>query len=256
MDYRLTDVVGDPPGVPPRMTETPVRMTGFCCYQPPASAPPVGPLPMLKSDRITFGSLNGLKKLIDPTLDAWAELLRRLPVARLLVARSDLTSDGREFLLGRFRDRGVDPGQIVIGKIGGRDRGHLAVYHAIDVALDPFPWNGHTTACESLWMGVPVVALLGNRFSSRMVASVLTRIDLTELIAESVENYIQTALTLVSQVSRLAGIRQSLRETMAGSPLCDGARFTVELERAYREMWHTWCAEGAASRSVSGRLAS
>ncbi len=112
---------------------------------------------------------------------------------------------------------------------------------SVDIALDAFPWNGHTTACEALWMGVPVVTLYGNRYAGRMAASALTALGLTELIARSPEEYVDIAARWVSDVDRLARLRTGLREKMRTSPLCDGAAFTRSLEEAYRTIWRRWC---------------
>jgi protein O-GlcNAc transferase len=118
---------------------------------------------------------------------------------------------------------------------------HLAAYGDIDVALDPFPWNGHTSACEALWMGGPVVALRGGRHTARMTASVLTCLGLEDLVAETPAEYRRLAEEAANDGSRRAALRRALRERMRGSPLCDGAAFTRGLEMAYRDMWRRWC---------------
>jgi predicted O-linked N-acetylglucosamine transferase (SPINDLY family) len=108
-------------------------------------------------------------------------------------------------------------------------------------SFDVFPWNGHTTACEALWMGVPVVALRGNRHAGRMVASILEAVGLPELVGATPADYRRVAVELAGDVPRLAGLSASLRERMLASPLCDGVAFTRGLEAAYRQMWQRWC---------------
>jgi predicted O-linked N-acetylglucosamine transferase (SPINDLY family) len=122
----------------------------------------------------------------------------------------------------------------------------LRVYDDIDVLLDPFPWNGHTTACESLWMGVPVIAWRGGRHSARMAASVLSAVGLPELIAETPDDYVRIAVRLAGSLTELAALRRQLRGKVLDSPLCDGVGFTRKLEEAYRRMWQRWCAQHRA----------
>jgi predicted O-linked N-acetylglucosamine transferase (SPINDLY family) len=111
----------------------------------------------------------------------------------------------------------------------------------VDVALDPFPYNGATTTCEALWMGVPVVTLRGDRHAARVGASLLTQIALTDLIANSVEEYAEISLALACNPGRLDELRGSLRPRMAASPLCDGAAFARKIEGAFDTMWQHWC---------------
>ena len=107
--------------------------------------------------------------------------------------------------------------------------------------MQPFPYNGATTTCEALWMGVPVISLRGNRHASRVGASILTRVGLTGLIADSVDGYVAAAVGLANSPDRLVQLRHELRDTMAASPLCAAAGFTRDVETAYREMWRRWC---------------
>jgi predicted O-linked N-acetylglucosamine transferase (SPINDLY family) len=118
---------------------------------------------------------------------------------------------------------------------------HQAVYNEIDIALDPFPYNGATTTCESLWMGTPVVALAGDAHAGRVGVSILTQVALMELIAGSPEDYVRIAVELASNRTRLSELRGSLRLRMAASPLCDTKVFARDVEGAYRTMWQRWC---------------
>jgi predicted O-linked N-acetylglucosamine transferase (SPINDLY family) len=118
---------------------------------------------------------------------------------------------------------------------------HLALYHRVDIALDPFPYNGTTTTCEALWMGVPVVTLRGDRHAGRVGASLLSQIGLTDLIANSVEEYVEIALALAGNPGRLDDLRGALRPRIAASPLCDRRAFARKMEGAFRTMWEAWC---------------
>ena len=132
------------------------------------------------------------------------------------------------------------------------EREHLALYDRVDIALDPFPYNGTTTTCEALWMGVPVVTLRGDRHAGRVGASLLTQVGLSDLIADSTEAYVEMAVALTSDPARLCELRQSLRPRMAASPLCDAPAFARKVEAAYRTMWRRWCETPAAASPYQG----
>jgi predicted O-linked N-acetylglucosamine transferase (SPINDLY family) len=242
IDYRLVDPITDPPGEPPSSSEELVRLPGcFCCYAPPRHAPDVSPLPARRRGVITFGSLHKLEKLNPDVLDLWCRILRDVPSAHLLVSRNTLQGQTAADLRRQFEDRGIAPSRLVFERIEPVNLQHLRLYHDMDVALDPFPWNGHTTACEALWMGVPVLALRGQRHASRMVASVLCALGLTDWLAETPEDYHRLAVQWAGDWTRLADLRWRLRSLLSESVLCDGAAFTRGLEAAYRQMWQRWC---------------
>jgi protein O-GlcNAc transferase len=242
IDYRITDAVADPPGEPEVHTERLLRLPGcFCCYAPPASAPAVNPSPALAAGQVTFGSLHNLAKLNDAVLDLWCEVLRAVPSAHLLIARDTLTGQTKEMFARKFRDRGIAPERLELRRVWGSPGNHLRHYADIDISLDAFPWSGHTTACESLWMGAPVVTLYGNRHAGRMAASILTAVGLTDLVARTPAEYVERAVRLATEPKTLAALRARLRDQMRRSPLCDGPAFTRTLEQAYRQMWRQFC---------------
>ncbi len=241
MDYRLTDQQADPPGLTdPFYTERLVRLPrAFFCFRPPDEAPPLKRLPAKKFGQITFGSFNSSKKLTPETIDAWLHVLARVPRSRLLV----LAHRGG-YLENHLRElaqsRGLERHRVELYDKRAR-ADYLELQQRADIALDPFPFNGHTTSCDSLWMGLPVVMLRGNSYASRFGASALVNVGLESLIADSVEQYIEIAVELSSDLDRLAELRGELRQRMADSALLDPQGFTRNLERAYRQMWHTWC---------------
>jgi protein O-GlcNAc transferase len=251
IDYRLVDAVTDPQGAADSFaSEILVRLQeGFLCYGGPDDAPAPGPVPCLITGAITFGSFNNPAKLSEVTFDAWAQVLARLPQARLLLkGQAFADAATRISYLDQLCRRGVAPERIdLIARVPG-NRAHLALYDRLDIALDPFPYNGTTTTCEALWMGVPVVALRGDRHAGRVGASLLTQIGLADLIADSVEVYVETAVALAGNPARLSELRRSLRPRMAASPLCDAAGFARKIEHAYRTMWQRWCAAPDAAR--------
>lgn len=242
VDYRLTDQVADPPGEADRLhTEQLVRLHGsFFCYRPPEEAPPLTPLPALTSGGITFGSFNNFAKVTPQVVEAWMEILAGLEGSRLLVL-AYRNGYVEQRLRQAARDRGLDPGRVELF-----DRqpvvDYLRLIARADIALDPFPFNGHTTTCDSIWMGVPVVMLQGDSYVSRFGTSVLANLDLPDWIAKSRDEYIRLAIEKASDLERLATLREELRPRMASSALLDFAGFTRKLEQAYCQMWAKRCA--------------
>jgi protein O-GlcNAc transferase len=241
VDYRLTDAVADPPNEPSLWTEKVMRLTGgLCCFQPPANAPEVAALPARRVGRLTFGSLHNLARLNPKVLDLWCRVLQAVPQSRLLIARHTLNGSTRNNFERQMIDREIGH-RVRLRQIELVGEKHLEAYHEIDISLDTFPWCGHTTACESLWMGVPMLTLCGDRHAGRLVSSVLTSLGMTDWIASTPEEYVNIAVRMSQDWRRLAELRSGLRQRMQESTLCDGARFTRGIEGAYRKMWRTWC---------------
>src|SRR5262249_20801191 len=155
-----------------------------------------GPPPAEGTGVVTFGSLHKLEKLNAEVVELWCRVLQATPGSRLLLCRRELHGATAAYWQGQFPRRGGEPPRLVLPRGGAVGLRPLGVHARIDVALAPFPWNGHPTACEALCMGVPVVALRGRRHAGRMVASVLTAACLPELVAESTEEYQQLAVAL------------------------------------------------------------
>jgi len=248
IDYRLTDAIADPEGEEHFYAETLVRIQGgFSCWKPPAIAPEISPLPAAARGAVTFGSLHTLARLNPVTIALWSEVIKAVPGSQLLIFRTTLTPIARERLSWLFAENGVDTKRIIMTSAVPPKGGHLAVYDAIDIALDTFPWSGHTTACEALYMGVPMVTLAGNRHAGRMVASVLTQIQKAAWIARSREDFITIARRLASDITALKEIRRNLRAQATGSRLCDGAAYARAVEEQYRLMWRNWCDQHSAA---------
>jgi predicted O-linked N-acetylglucosamine transferase (SPINDLY family) len=249
IDWRLTDAIADPPGLGDDLhTERLYRLPGgFLCYRAPEQAPAVAPLPALARGHVTFGSFNNLAKVTPAVVERWAAILQRMPGSRLLLKEKRVVDPMfRQRYIDRFAAHGIGEEQLeFMGQIVGT-AGHLDAYGRIDVALDPFPYNGTTTSCEALWMGVPVVTMLGDRHSGRVGASLLAHLDLPELVASTPDGYIDAAVALASDIGALAELRRALRGRMAASPLCDAAGFARRFEAALREMWRAWCEGGVA----------
>jgi tetratricopeptide (TPR) repeat protein len=245
IDYRLTDPVADPSGDADRLhSERLVRLAcGFLCYQAPADAGPVAPLPALGAGHVTFGSFNNFAKLSPATIALWARVLGEVPGSRLLLKAPQFKDRStRERAAAAFAAAGVAAGRLEIMPPHMATAGHLSQYARVDIALDPLPYNGTATTCEALWMGVPVVTMRGNRHAARVGASIMTAIGLERLIAATPDDYVAAAAGLARDLDELAALRAGLRDRMRASPLCDGAGFAHAVEAAFRTMWREWCA--------------
>lgn len=243
IDYLLADRHLIPPELEPFCSERVLRLPdGYVCFEPPAEAPPVGPLSAAHSGRVTFGSFNNPAKITPQVVDVWSQVLVRVPGSRLAMKYHGLDSPTARGRLSRlFAERGVDEDRL---EFLGRSpyTAYLASYQQVDVALDPFPFGGGVTTCETLWMGVPVVTCPGPTFASRHSLSHLANAGLTETIAGSLAAYVELAVGLAHDLPRLAAIRARLRAQVAGSPLCDGQRLAGHLVGLLRQAWREWCA--------------
>ncbi|WP_339907559.1 tetratricopeptide repeat protein [Symmachiella dynata] len=243
VDYRLTDAVADPAGEPVTHTEQLIRLQhGLLCFQPPAAAPPVAEAPLLRNGWITFGSFNNPAKINAKTVELWADVLKNVPTSRFLLKYPTFNdSETADYYRELFARHGIAPSRLDIrgGKLPFDE--HLAVYGEIDIMLDSLPYTGSTTTCESLWMGVPVLTLCGGSFVQRISASILTQLNMPELITATAAEFVSRAIQLAAATEDLSRIRQAIREEMRASPLCDADGYTRELETVYRRAWQRWC---------------
>jgi protein O-GlcNAc transferase len=245
IDYRIVDAKTDPMGQTEHLhTEELIRLPdSFLCYQPLAEAPEIAPPPVLHSQQITFGSFNKLAKVSPESIAYWSEILKAVPHSRLLIKAKPLVDpDTRDYIYQQFYHHEIRPERLeLLGWLPDPSQ-HLDIYNRVDIALDTFPYNGTTTTCEAMWMGVPVVTLGGKTHVSRVGLSLLSSVGLGELIATSPQEYIQTAIDLADNLERLQQLRSTLRDRMQKSPLTNGKLITRSLEDAYRQIWQKWCA--------------
>jgi predicted O-linked N-acetylglucosamine transferase (SPINDLY family) len=243
MDYWLTDRWIHPEETQERFTERLWRLPLLVIHDPPPDAPAVGPLPALAAGHITFGSCNNVAKLNEPVFALWAEVLNAVPNSRLLLKYVNWFANPsvRDRVRRSFERHGIGAERIEFA--GERlPRGqHLNVLNRIDIALDPFPFNGCTTTFEALWMGVPVVTLAGERFLGRMGIATLMPVGLGELVGSDRSAYVEIAAALATDLPRLARLRRELRRRVAQSPLCDAAAYARSVETAFRTAWRWWC---------------
>jgi predicted O-linked N-acetylglucosamine transferase (SPINDLY family) len=176
-------------------------------------------------------------------LDLWARILGAVPGSRLLLKAQDFADPAiPKRIFARLAAGGIGEDRVEILKAPKSMAEHLGLYGRVDIGLDPMPYNGTTTTCEALWMGVPVVALAGNRHAGRVGVSLLTNVGLSELIARDESEYLEIAVKLARDPARLAALRGSIRQKMAASPLRDEAGFSRRFEGALRGAWAAWCA--------------
>jgi predicted O-linked N-acetylglucosamine transferase (SPINDLY family) len=243
MDYRLTDPYLDPPGLNDQFySETSIRLPdSFWCYDPLVTELLVNPLPAQTNGHVTFGCLNNFCKVNEPVLRLWAQVLKTIPGSRFMLYCPE--GSHRQPLLEMLQRDGISPDRIEL--IARRPRlQYLELYHRIDVGLDTFPYNGHTTSLDSYWMGVPVVTLVGRMVVGRAGLSQLSNLGLPELIARTPQQYVRIVADLAGNLPRLAELRRTLRARMQASPLMDAPRFARNIESAYRRMWRNWCERG------------
>ncbi len=244
MDWFLTDRWETPAGFEQFYSEKLLRLRdGYVCYSPPPHAPDVVGLPALTNGFVTFGCFNNLAKITPRVIETWAEILRQIPTARLILKTHQLsdaaTADG---FLAVFAVLGIGGDRVELRGSSGH-RAFMGEYGHVDIVLDPFPYSGGLTTCEALWMGVPTITLPGEIFASRHSASHMSNVGLPDWVTGSVEAYIAMAISRAKDLPRLAELRAGLRETARRSPLCDAPRFGSNLGAALRHTWVAWCKE-------------
>ncbi len=241
IDYRFSDPYLDPAGQDDTCyVEESVRLPdSFWCFTPPPEAGSVNVLPALRRGYVTFGCLGNFCKVNPDVLRLWAQVLRRVTRSRMIVLADEGShrDDTRELLAAQ----GVDPDRVSFVPRQNRSD-YLATYGSIDVGLDTFPYNGHSTSLDALWMGVPVVTLVGRTVVGRAGFSQLSNLGLTDLVAWSPAQFVEIGCSLAADLPRVADLRGSLRDRMRASPLMDAPRFARGVEAAYRHMWRQWCA--------------
>lgn len=227
---------------PLHITEHPAALPRpFVAYAPSPTMPEVGPLPARASGTVTFGHYGRLVRLNDAVLEAWAAILSAVPDSRLRLDSPPLADEQvRADLTRRLVRHGIPAERILLHASKGQPV-VWATYNDLDIALDPFPHNAGTTTLEALWMGVPVITMVGRPPVGRIGKSLLEAIGHPEWCAKNRTQYIARALELASDLDHLAAVRQGLRATMAASQLCDVADWTRHMEALYRTRWRAWC---------------
>jgi protein O-GlcNAc transferase len=239
IDYRVTDPYSDPPGqTEAHHTERLLRLADCAnCYGPADAYPDVGLLPALSAGHVTFCCFNNPVKITDRAVELWSQILRAVPGARLKLL---LPGDAGQIMKDRFGPHGVEPERIEPVEPCKRYP-YMELYNRCDICLDCFPFHGDNTTFDALWMGVPTITLAGDRFASRRGLSHMMNLGYREWVAFASDDYVARAVELAADLTRLAAIRAQLRPKFIASPLGDVARWTRNLEAAYRRIWKEWC---------------
>lgn len=234
MDYRLVDGVTDPEPEAQRFHSERLLRFSSCAwaFDPPADAPQPGPAPVLSQGHVTFGAFNNFAKVGDDLLRCWAELLKRVPDSRLLLKAPGLSSAGvAADVERRLAQAGLPRDRVDLLERTASRLDHLSLYNRVDVALDTWPYNGTTTTCEALWMGVPVVALAGDRHASRVGMSLLRAIGHDDWVARDAAHYVELAAALARAP------RPDVRQAMLGSALLDHRGQSERFFSALKQCW-------------------
>lgn len=239
LDGRITDSRVDPPGSEAFASEPLLRLDPcYLCWDPPAGFPDPAPAPSLRGAPFTFGSFNHFAKINPAVVEIWATLLRRTPGSRLLLkGRGASDPVLRDRLLHGFQEKGVPSRRIEFLEFTEKATSHLALYEQVDLALDPFPYNGVTTTLEALWMGVPVLALEGRHSLARHGSAILGLLGLEPLVARNPMDYLAKGVAIASEEDQLQALRKGLRERLQASPICDAPGFARRLEGLYRQLY-------------------
>lgn len=248
VDYRFTDQHAEPPEADRLYVETLVRLPhGFLCFPEYDGAPEVAPTPALEKGWITFGSFNAVPKINDEVIRLWCDILNKTPNARLLLKSAYVEEEVVENMKQRFYQHGVSPEQLELTPWTPSKIAHLALYNSVDINLDPFPYNGTTTTMEATFMGVPSVALRGDRHSGLVGAALNTRFGVPELVADTEDDYVRIAVDLAADLERLNVLRLGLRDRMRASDMMNADSFAGDVDEAFRMMWRKRCAAAGAT---------
>ena len=236
MDYRITDLWIDPIGTDESCyREQSIRLPQtWVCFDPLADVPPAAER---ASGPICFGSINNPCKLNEPLLELWARVMNAVPDSILLL--QTLSKFQRKRIVQHLQTHGITATRLQFAPRCSRDE-YRKLYRRIDICLDPLPYNGITTSCDALWMGVPVVSLAGSTAAGRAGRSILSNLGLSELATDDADKFVHLAASLAADLPRLAELRRTLRDRMRGSPMMDGVGFARNMEDAYRRMWTAW----------------
>ncbi|MDH5257969.1 MAG: hypothetical protein OEX07_08165 [Gammaproteobacteria bacterium] len=248
IDYRITDEYSDPGDTTAHLhTEKLVKISpSFLCYKPDTNVSIARILPVEKNSFITFGSFNKFCKLSNKTIELWSKILLSVENSRILLKNSQPIPDLlRDHLLSSFEKYGINPDRVVLHHAINDKSEHIAYYNNIDICLDPLPYNGTTTTFEAIYMGVPVITLSGKSHYSRVSTSILSNLNLHNLVANSSDDYVNIATKLSDNITELKSYRQSLRKKLLSSPLTDSTKFALRFEQLLQQSWNNFCEKEA-----------
>lgn len=239
MDFRIGDVFADPESNADQNTEIMLRLPHpMWQYTPWPDMPSSLVAPCTRTGHITFGSANNHAKLQTEWLDVWAKMLSALPNTRFKIKSRALRNPKMaEDFLDFFKQRGVASERIDIAHYSPTRLEHWQTLSSFDIALDSFPYNGTTTSCDLLWLGVPILTRQGNSHVSRTTASLLSGVGLTSWIANSDKHFIELCEEKTNDPISLIKHRQSIRGRMRNSSIGHSALFMLEYEKLLKQAW-------------------
>lgn len=208
------------------------------CFTPPDFDVEINTLPALKNNFITFGCVNKLTKVNDDVISLWSKVLSSVKGSKIFLKNKDL-DDKKVFAktLERFKKNNINENQIILEGGSKTRKELLQAYNRIDIALDPFPFQGNTSTIESVWMGVPVITLKGNRYLFHFGESINSNLNMNNWIAKNHEEYVSKSLDFASDLKQLSKIRKTLRQIALKSPVFDSARFSQHFSEM---LWYMW----------------
>ena len=202
----------------------------------------MAPLPAAQNGFITFGSFNNSCKINPTVIELWAQVLKSVDKSCFLLKfKGGGDKEVKNHYLQQFEQQGIAAERVKIRNVQKDPVEHFRMYGQMDIALDTYPYNGTTTTCEALWMGVPVVSLVGRHHASRVGLSILSRVGLEFFAASTPAEYVAKSTALARKPEALTKIRASMRNRFAAGSLCDARKYAGHVESAYRKMWHKWC---------------
>lgn len=248
IDYLIADPWTLPEAQEAHFTEQIWRLPDTrLCFTPPDLDVPVSLLPAQAQGQVTFGCFNNLTKMNDAVVALWARVLRAVPGSRLFLKAEQLgAQEVRQGVIQRFAAQGIEADRLMLQGPSPR-ASYLAAYEQVDICLDPFPFTGGATSAESLWMGVPVLTLAGERFVARQGVGLMTNAGLPDWVATDADDYVQRAIQHAADLPRLAALRAGLRSQVLASPVFDAPRFARSFRAALRGMWTRWAQRGELS---------
>ncbi len=243
IDYKLSDRWLTPENMEEYFSETIWNLERVAhCYKIPDNAPEINTLPFLENGFITFGSFNNLTKVTKETIALWSGVLRSVSGSKLIIkAKQSSEQQVQKRIISWFKENGINSQAIIFMGKDKTTEEHLKNYHLVDIALDTYPYNGATTTLEALWMGVPVISLVGNRSASRYGLAFLNAVNLGKFAVSTPEEFVKTALELTENIDYLKSLRHDLRNILRNSSICNIEDFAHNVEVAYRRMWIKWC---------------
>ncbi len=210
------------------------------CFTPPSDEIQISELPALHNGYITFGSFNNILKINDNVIVQWSKIINSIENSKIFIKSKQLDKISiKEKMIAKFNFFGIKSERLIIEGQDTRNK-YLESYNKIDVALDSFPFTGGTTSIEALWMGVPVLTLVGESFVSRQGLEILMNIGLNDYICYNKKNYVSRALDISQNLNMLSSLRKSLRKKVLSSPLCNDKKFAKDFEKTLLNMWSSY----------------